>query len=161
MKKTLVIFLAMISLKIMNAEAMDLDPLHLQGSYSCTGYDSNDGPYHNEPSPQLTLTYIKSHSIPERQMASYEFKLTVPDGSLFTGIAALNGSALAIYFANNDPLKWDDKGIGAAQIIREYIGVDARNEPEYKTIFSKFYYEPIYSKTGGHGVEVCIKNSKD
>lgn len=139
------------------AYAATIDPLGVQGVYTCDGYDAVDGAYPQNPSPKVQLNYIATHSIPAQGLAAYDFKLNEPDGTVYSGMAAFNNNSLAIYFSNTKDAS--DNGIGAANLVREYTGLDKQGKPRYVTKFVKYYFEPKYQHNGSHGSEVCIKDS--
>lgn len=127
---------------------------NLSGQYLCNGYDTKDGAYTND---YVTLSQVKEHSYPNKDLYSYNFVLKGEKGVLeYTGFATSNGKNIAIYFENVnkvDPKTKEDKGVGIARVSNNVI----RNKSgkfEQSITFSKFYFEPTYPSDGS---EVCKK----
>lgn len=113
----------------------------LSGTYSCTGDDTQEGPY----TGIVTLALVPDQSVGDH--GAYTFKLEVPGYGAYPGHAAGQGKTLAIYFANTDP-STKDYGTGLATFKKNNKG---------KWAFRKFYYEPEF-KGGNHGFERCTQN---
>ena len=134
------------------ALAQVADPLHIAGSYKCTGYDSNDGAFKGN----LTFTLDENASNFIQSFGAYKFKLEVPlDGvtATYSGIAAVQGQQLAMYFANDSEVAATDRGVGIAVISH-----DQDSKGQYTTTLHKSYYLPDYMG-GGRGTETCVKTA--
>ena len=134
------------------ALAQVADPLHIAGSYKCTGYDSNDGAFKGD------LTFVVDDKVSNfgQGFGAYKFKLEVPlEGATatYSGIAAAQGQLLAMYFANDSQSAATDRGVGITVVSR-----DQDSKGQYTTTLHKSYYLPDY-KGGGRGTESCIKTS--
>ena len=129
-----------------------VDPLHIVGSYKCTGFDSNDGAF----SGDLTFTLDQKASDFERSFGAYKFKLVIPlDGATatYSGVAAAQGQQLAMYFANDSKDAPTDRGVGITVVSH-----DQDSKGQYTTTLHKSYYLPDY-KDGGRGTETCVKTA--
>lgn len=125
--------------------------MDLSGKYLCEGYDTKDGIYSND---YVTLTQVREHSYPEKDVYSYNFALTDSKGALqYSGFASSHGLNLAIYFENIN--KSEDKGVGIARaddsIVRNKDG-----EFKHSITFSKFYFEPTYTSDGSESCKRLI-----
>lgn len=144
MKKVMVLFLACINFAFAK---------NFSGSYDCSGYDTKDGAYSNDV---VTLTEVKEHSFPDRDLYAYQFVLHDEKGKLlYSGEAASNGNSLAIYFANVDKKSKSDHGVGIAT-VGDIISRDSSGNFVHKFNFNKFYYEPQYPSDGS---ETCIQRT--
>ena len=127
---------------------------NLSGKYICDGYDTKDGAYKQDA---VTLTAVKNHSFPNKDLYSYNFELKDQKGVLqYSGFATSNNNNLAIYFENVDkknPKTKDDRGVGIAQVNNSLLR-DSDGKFENVITFSKFYFEPDYSSDGS---EICKK----
>ena len=143
--------------KLLTVLAVSINCVHaanLSGQYLCNGYDTKDGVYSND---YVTLSQVKVHSHPNKDLYSYNFVLKdvkgVPE---YTGFATSSGKNIAIYFENVnkvDPKTKEDKGVGIARVGDDVIR-NKSGEFEQSITFSKFYFEPTYASDGS---EVCKK----
>ncbi|MCC2624318.1 MAG: conserved hypothetical secreted protein [Burkholderiales bacterium] len=123
--------------------------IDMSGKYLCDGYDTKDGAYTND---YVTLTNVKDHSYPEKDVYSYNFELKDSKGALqYSGFASSHGLNLAIYFENVKNNK--DKGVGIAR-ADDSIMRDKEGKFSHNTTFTKFYFEPVYISDGS---ESCKK----
>ena len=132
------------------ALASAVDPLNIVGSYKCTGYDSNDGAFTGD----LTFTPDQKASNFEHSFGAYKFKLDVllgGEAATYSGIAAVQGQQLAMYFANDSKDAPTDRGVGMAVVSH-----DQNSKGQYTTTLHKSYYLPDYMG-GGRGTETCVK----
>ncbi|MDP3561806.1 MAG: hypothetical protein Q8R83_06490 [Legionellaceae bacterium] len=146
-----VFFMASLSLFLSEAAyAETADPLHLAGTYHCSGHDARDGGYQNAT---VTLTLNAEQSDFTANYGAYAFTLTLEDGAKYIGEAAASGNSLAIYFKNSvlTATGRSDQGVGIAVVTH-----DKNMVGKATTVFHKFYYEPKY-KGGNNGTETCVK----
>jgi hypothetical protein len=126
--------------------------INLSGKYLCNGYDTKDGPYSDD---YVTLTQVKNHSYPEKDVYSYNFMLSDSKGALqYSGFATSHGRDLAIYFENMGSKKNpNDRGVGIAK-VNDSIVRNSKGQFEQSITFSKFFFEPNYTSDGS---EFCKK----
>jgi hypothetical protein len=128
------------------------DPLHIAGSYKCTGYDSHDGAFKGN----LTFMLDEKVSNFAQSFGAYKFVLEVPlEGATatYSGFAAVQGQQLAMYFANDSQEAATDRGVGITVVSH-----DQDSKGQYTTTLHKSYYLPDYMG-GGRGTETCVKTA--
>lgn len=119
------------------------------GNWICQEMDSHDGYLAKET---ITLTTNSAHSDAKNGNMSYDLKINVPGLDGYTGVAVSNGNRVALYFEGvKNP---NDKGVGLATVSQQVTGNN-----KYVQHLDKFFYEPVYAKTGSHGYGSCIKQS--
>ena len=119
------------------------------GNWVCQEMDSHDGYLSKET---ITLTTNSAHSDAKNGNMSYDLKINVPGLDGYTGVAVSNGNSIALYFEGIKD--HNDKGVGLAAVSREVTGNN-----KYVEHLNKFFYEPVYAKTGSHGYGSCVKQS--
>lgn len=125
----------------------------LSGKYFCNGYDSKSGAY---SSATLTLTQVKGHSYPNKDLYSYKADYKDVKGMItYAGSATSIGNNMAIYFENVNKVnpKINDKGIGMTKVY-DSLERNSKGEFQHRTMLSTFYFEPTFTSDGS---ELCKK----
>jgi hypothetical protein len=128
----------------------------LSGQYFCNGYDSKGGAYSNYT---LTLTQVKAHSYPNKDLYSYEAVYKNTNGAVtYSGSATSIGGNMAIYFENvnkTTPKTRSDKGVGMTKVY-DSLERDNKGQFQHKTMLSTFYFETTFTSDGS---ELCKRVS--
>lgn len=134
------------------AASMSVSAVDLSGTYKCEIFDKTDGGF----DAVFKLKLNSASSLVDKGYGSYDVEFNVTGIAYpYTGLAAANGSNLAVYFeSTGDKKNPDDRGVGAATVI-----LDKDKSGKDTISLHNFYYERSYKGKGNYGFENCKKVS--